>query len=433
MSLVRAAGAALLVGLLACSSSDAVCIESPAVRGGADSARIVRSNDALRWIEPSLEEIRQADPIAQALAQGAIVDPAHPAVVWLQAWAEQIDGIVRAEVERELGEPLKAPTPIVLLEPGEFDIARMVSLPAMVQQPEGEATTLIPFRPYFYPVGSPEIQAINPASALTQPPSWNDKAAIADYLQTHAGVGNVEIEDERIRLGCSEFGGAEAGLSMYGMTPYLVLAVPLAKKFSADAMLGTLTHELAHFYRAHGTPGSTPGYWFENAAAATWEPPESDNAAAIEKAYRQVVGDGGEADPALVERVRANDIGYMTVEIEADRLAARILAAAGFDTAAVTAIYREYNEKLGSGRYASPGACVDLIDADFRDEAGNLVFVAPFVSAAEQERRGQEAVAHAQLCYRAFDMKRQMQAGVYAIGSRPQPAVGSWDDAKQSL
>lgn len=415
---------------VACSSSDGpACEPSELAAEGADTPQIVRFNEPFRWVDASFEEATPAASAALALFTGEPLPAEHAAVRWLNAWLEHVDAMVREDARRELGEELRAPKPILRVQTTSSDAPLAVAVNALVsvQAPRNDVQySLVPTRRSNYPATAPFL-SISGGPALARPGSWNDTAGFVDYLKTYAGIGNVELEDERLVFGCDDLEGypstEDSGVGVDAMTPYVVISVAVAKRQSEDAMLTTLTHELSHFYRAHGSAGAIPAYWFENAERPTWEPPQSAAADAIDKAYRAALGESVDgADPALVERARANELGFMTLELQADRLSDHLLRRLGLDADATLAVFRELLDAYDTTS-TKPG-CLARIDEKFATPIFEPIFTPNLTT---------PGTGHPSLCYRAYDAWRQASASSIPVGTRPDLGVGSWQDAQAEL
>lgn len=420
-----------LVGatLTACSSDGPACVESaPLVAAEAATPQLVRFNEPFRWIDAEYSEVRAAQPVLLGGDPPLATD--HAAVRWLQAWADQIDSIVRTQVAQELGVELSAPPPILEIVPskGTLRNAYAATVPVQLQQPVGEAGTILGVRKIDYPGGA-MLYGYPLAQTLARPAAWNDDTALVRYLQDNQQLGNVELANGRLGFACDPT-GPDAGVAVYSTSRFVTMTVGMAVQLPEGAALLTLAHELSHYYRAHLTPGlATPTYWFENAEVSTWEPVESKRAEAIDRAYRVALGEADSgADAELVAQAKSNSFAYLTVEMQADRLAAYLLHRLGFDSNAIVAAFGELHGAVETPAMPAP-ACAELTARGFHDEQGGDVFMPIF----PLPLAGELPSGHPALCYRAFDFYRQSRGRSEAVGTRPTLAVGSWDDAKATL
>lgn len=427
MTFVRATLPLLPLLLLACSSSDApVCGEGALADEGSATPLVVRNNEPYRWVDATLEQTKAAEVIS--LGDEAPLPAEHPATRWLQAWADEIDTIVRAETAAALGAELQAPKPVLMVIPGSAINAMAASVATWVQEPVGEASTILAVPMLKYP-GGPLLLGSPVTTPVPRPASWALDAQLGSYLQNGSGFGEVEVVDGRLDFACVAE-GANTGITTFSMTPIIRFTSPMGRRLNEGGALFALAHELAHFYRAHLTPGATPTYWFENAAASTWEPPISARTEAVGLAYRVAAGepDTG-ADPALVAEARSNGFSYMTSELQADRLTSYLLTRLGFDGAAQRDAFTGMHTVLGELLQQPVGACAELASNDYRDANGQEVFMPEFPPTIE----GMQPSGHPSLCYRGFDLWRQTANSTFSLGTRPALAVGTWEEAKQGL
>ena len=427
MSVVRPALPLLSLSLFlfACSNGP-TCEESAPVAGGAEQPLVVRLNEPYHWVDATLEQTRAAE--VSFLGDEEPLPADHPATKWLQAWADAIDELVRAETVAALGTELQAPKPVLMVIPTETVNALAAPIRVQIQEPIGEAATILPLPALRYPGGPTTRASLGSIAAMPRPATWTIDDRLASYLEDRAQIGNVELVDGRLGYACSAE-GPDAGLVVFAHSPVVRFTTSLVRKTNESGALFTLAHELAHYYRAHLSPGATPTYWFENAAASTWEPPETGRSAAIDLAYRAATGEAGGADPALVTEARANGFSFMTAELQADRLAGYLLTRLGFDASAQREAFAGMHTVLGELVQEPIAVCADLAANDYRDASGAEVFMPEFpptVAGALQS-------GHPSLCYRGFDLWRQSSNGAYELGTRPTPAVGTWADAKAGL
>ena len=427
---LRGALGLIASALVACSAAedppDVACLPSaidPAADTSSTAPLTVRHNEPYRWVEADYESARRADPL-QLVSKGPLPDD-HAAVVWLQAFVDAADAVVRARVERELGAPLRAPKPHVrIVESGRVSLNGWASPVAVTLQNANDGRPTYAAR--FDGTGAPELGlALLERHPVARPASWNDRGDIARFLARSARLSNVAEHEGRFWFPCEE-ARASDGLVIYAMSPNIHVTVPLLKRLDEAGVFFLLAHELSHYYRAHATSADTlPYYWYEDLTAATWEPTPSPRATEPEEAYLAAERKSpAGVDPDLYARARRNEIGVSTIEMQADRLAVVILARLGISPMdaieGIGQLHRAF-DSAGSREYPPPEDCFP----DLPLEGADLDRFRPIFWFAKKG-------AHPTFCYRRFDALRQARRHPPEMGPRL-PMPGPWAAVKQAL
>ena len=91
----------------------------------------IQQNHLLYWTDSSFEEFRRVSEAGSWSSNPQPVGPEDVAQKWLQAWADRIDEIVRAKVEKDTGTALVAPKPTMhLLPSASISNAWVTAVPA---------------------------------------------------------------------------------------------------------------------------------------------------------------------------------------------------------------------------------------------------------------------------------------------------------------
>jgi hypothetical protein len=192
---------------------------------------------------------------------------------------------------------------------------------------------------------------------------------------------------------------------------------------SEERVVATLAHELGHFYRSHtNRPTDVVNYFYSLEAAHAHTPAPDprtiEQTAKVREKIRSGEVDYSEENALMKER----NLGFYTIEQEADELALELLANIGLPPNVAVEIDLEFLKMAAeSGQPAPPGEigwaeCVMLRDQGFRDADGKIVSVPV----------GDPNNAHHNSCFRVFNMLREIQAHRYQLGPRAPIAGPQW-------
>jgi len=340
--------------LLATVTLSAACSgdEAPAtVEQDHTEGEYIQANHPLYWNESDFAAFRAItdrdswDPNPQPVGADDVAQK------WLQHWADAIDTIVRAKVKADTGEELVAPKPVMhLLPASSISNAWVTAVPACVpwkvrktgsatdggggagdggagttststsgQGGEGDTTSgagggattsgaggatsstgaggapdgqPILFNHYGKKVqelgGSGEAGACIPRDdfapfADTFLKEWN--AGTPDCPATLAADGAIEVAE-----GCMGSFEEAAEAAVYAISPHVQFSSDLLAAGTEAGAVFVIGHELAHFYRAHGSPLARHkyGFWYDQDARTARRPVPSAKADELKKLYQEI-------------------------------------------------------------------------------------------------------------------------------------------------
>lgn len=186
-----------------------------------------------------------------------------------------------------------------------------------------------------------------------------------------------------------------------------------------DRIVSTLAHELGHFYRSHANmPTDTVNYFYSLDERHAHKPPPDprffEQTARVREKLRGYAFDWDEEN----ELMKTKNLGFYTHEQEADELALELMSKVGVPPG--VAIDKVLN-MLKNASESDPNAvkwadCAMLREHGWRDADGTPVSVPV----------GDPSRAHHNLCFRAFNMSREIAAHRYAVAERPAPPGEAW-------
>ena len=189
-----------------------------------------------------------------------------------------------------------------------------------------------------------------------------------------------------------------------------------------DRIVSTLAHELGHFYRSHANmPSDVTNYFYslEGGNHGTKPPPDPRFLEQTMKAREKLRNSSGwgadyeEENKFMAEK----NLGFYTIEQEADEIALEIVSLIGIPPgAAIDKVL--VAQKAGEAAWGGEDTgiikwkeCAQLRDRGFKDENGKWVTVPV----------GDLSDSHHSWCFRAFNMQREIEAHKYKLGDRPTP------------
>jgi hypothetical protein len=191
-----------------------------------------------------------------------------------------------------------------------------------------------------------------------------------------------------------------------------------------DRIVSTLAHELGHYYRSHANmPTDVVNYFYSlDGAHAHKPPPDPRYLEHTTKAREKLHGSSWYSDWTEENALMAaRNLGFYTIEQEADEIALELMSKVGVPPG--VAIDKVLNMLKASGEYGGEGEgaigwteCAMLREHGWKDAEGKPVSVPV----------GDPSNAHHNLCFRAFNMSREIAAHRYAVAERPTPPGEPW-------
>lgn len=268
--------------LVACGGAgeDASSSESNHTEGA-----YIFDNSPFNWAPSTYEELVKVRPGTSA--RGIVLPDSHRLTKRLQAWADQIDGIVRAKVEKEHGS-FAAPKPTVkVMQAVNTFNAWVTGAPACFGMPltGGKAAGQ---EPRAVVMLATDGMSAEPDFCL-HPASWKDRDGFLTAWNASASPCKVKVASGKAEVACSKFNGNDFG--SYGASPYIHYSTDLLSVLDEKTALLILAHELGHYYHGHQSPlvGQKYGFWYDQDPNAPRTPVPAAEAKELEKVYRAVV------------------------------------------------------------------------------------------------------------------------------------------------
>jgi hypothetical protein len=182
---------------------------------------------------------------------------------------------------------------------------------------------------------------------------------------------------------------------------------------SEDELVAVIAHELGHYYRAHVAGVRPYNYCYrispENHGHRPIPDPSLDDLC-------------GALRPRInfsIEEATKRQLGYYTIEQEADEIALEFLALAGIPPTAAVNAWFNLSSKLNSRTTSKPAIpmdeCLRLRQNNWLDEKGQQIFVPV----------GDYRESHHSWCYRIRNLEAEIAAHKYVIQPRTIP-VTNW-------
>jgi hypothetical protein len=307
--LFAACGTTLLVAGAACSGDDLATGEQEHTEG-----EYIQANHPLYWNASEYAAFRTITDRDSWSPNPQPVPGDDVATRWLQHWADLIDELVRAKVKADTGEALVAPKPIMhLLPSSRISNAWVTAVPACVPwlvrrsgaQPSGEGgagggssstgagvrTSALLFNHYGKKVqelGGGEAAGCIPRDdfapfAETFLREWNQ--GTPNCPATLAPDGVIELDESC--MGKFEHASKSA---VYAISPHIQFSSDLLAAGTEAGAVFVIGHELAHYYRAHGSPLARHkyGFWYDQDARTARRPVPSTEAKELEALYKEI-------------------------------------------------------------------------------------------------------------------------------------------------
>lgn len=318
----------LAVSGAACAGEDG---EPAQVESDHTAGEYIQQNHPLYWTDSSFEEFRRVSEAGSWSENPQPVGADDVAQKWLQAWTDRIDTLVREKVKRDTGAELVAPKPTMhLLPSSSISNAWVTAVPACTPwqvrakieappvdpdagAPEEEPTpdagdvdagppapvpppaTLV-FDHYSKRVSKLATTGEGDKEALACIPRPEFEAERAKFLAAwNEGVPTCRAElaaDGAIEVAkeCVSGVNQAAQAALYAISPHVQFASDLLAAGSEAGAVFVVAHELAHFYRAHGSPLARHkyGFWYDQDPKKARRPVEAKEGAELKKLYQEV-------------------------------------------------------------------------------------------------------------------------------------------------
>jgi hypothetical protein len=413
------------------------------------------SQESWLWADETIEEFR-ADAVSQAADPNSWMGPAdflpldHPMTRRLQLWADRFDSDLRARYPEKLR---ATPQPKIIIRRSPELNAWVSALPVawnVRTRVAGEDDAGVDAGD----VPGVEADAGADAAAIVGGPSpvaparelyiertgavwtgWggavfdrpHDAEKLASFVRFHnenfskcqlTANGSDEIVFSEL---CAPPAGGLPNrhgerLAYFATSKYVTFTTGyILRMLTEDRVVATLAHELGHFYRSHpNMPSDVLNYFYSLNTAHAHTPPPDPRTIEQTARVREKIRNGEWDYTAENALMKERNLGFYTIEQEADELALELLSNVGLPPNIALEIDLEVLKMdEEEGRPLPPGEigwsqCVMLRDQGFRDADGKIV--SPPV--------GDPNNAHHNGCFRVFNMLREIQAHRYQLGTR---------------
>jgi hypothetical protein len=206
-------------------------------------------------------------------------------------------------------------------------------------------------------------------------------------------------------------------LAYYTTAKYVTFTTGYIKQLmDEDRIISTLAHELGHFYRSHtNVPTDVVNYFYPLDTPHAHKPPADPRYMEQTAKARQKLRDGSSGWNDENGLMREHGLGFYTTEQEADEIALELMSKIGVPPG--VAVDKVLNMlKTFGGDGIGWTECSMLRDHGWKDANGADVSVPV----------GDPSNAHHNLCFRAFNMTREINAHRYEPVARPSAPGGDW-------
>jgi Zn-dependent protease with chaperone function len=453
---VRSILAGLLVGpsLLACSAiaADTGTSESAHTEGDPTFAQY-----AWQWSDETEDEFRKnAVNTSGWDGEPEFVAMDHPMTQRLQYWVDQLDTALRAANP----EALRAtPKPHIIIrkspEPNAWVSFMPVQWNVRTRHAGGAPDSDAPIE--VDAGGEADASADGGAPVVAPaPPSVNDLFLLATgrvssgdskpFDRAHDATTlsqfikfyndgfakcRLSTEGDVLVLGkeCKRYSNVSADraehLAYYATSKYVTITTGyLLELLDEDRVISTIAHELGHFYRSHATmPSDAVNYFYtlddaNHARKPAPDPRSLEQTLGVREKLRGEDSwnlDFSEENKLMVEK----NLGFYTDEQEADEIALELMAKVGVPGGVMIdklLVVQKANDGYTDTGVLKWAECAALRERGWRDEAGKPVSVPV----------GNLADAHHSICFRAFNVSREINAHHYVTATRPTPPGDEW-------
>jgi len=243
--------------------------------GASSSVPLIQTNSPFYWGDSDYAAFTATyASIYQQVLQAPLAD-ADMLTARLQAWVDRIDDVVRREVERNIGEPLVAPKPIVKVLPSGRTLNAWVS-PVVACTgslvPGATAgttdTTYLGRDVSYHGSGYSCVRPGYPAADEFK--TFWERAKPTCKLTADLQITGCEVQSY----------GSPGELAFLSTSPYIHVSTDLIAESSEAVMVVVLAHELGHYYRSHVSDAKIQRYnfWYETQVAPKKVPVPSPTA-----------------------------------------------------------------------------------------------------------------------------------------------------------
>jgi hypothetical protein len=241
------------------------------------------------WVAATADEV-----IGSSTSESSYLPDSHPATRRVQFWVDQLDAwLRREEPERFATEQGAVPRPIVHLRIAQGSNAFVSSATVCRRVPirfagrsgpsSGESIVLV------HPRGSLGLYARSELSCLDRMDTVLDPEVVRRFLVDSLGLKNCSAT---VRDGALEFGrdcgmdptverSSAVGITLKVTSNHISIDTGLFALLPEEGQLvSAILHELAHFYRAHGSLAKSNFRYFYNLDAPLAPQPSADPALA---------------------------------------------------------------------------------------------------------------------------------------------------------
>ncbi|MBX3227160.1 MAG: hypothetical protein KIT84_35510 [Labilithrix sp.] len=257
-------------------------------------------NSVYSWVEADFASFSAA---SARIGTGVELPPDDPITVRLQRWADAFDATVRIMVKENAGQELAAPRPVIVVYNSRTNNAWASTARTCLGRPVDLSGIPAPGAPIplpgvdgdagAAPVTNISLYASNVAfgqGACAEATNWPSKSGATRWLERHSDFGpagqtgtpcRYEWTGDRLSVvGANPDGGPYSGctLSTYGRpadlsnleavtyrsSQYIYFTTRILQSLPDEkAVAMVVAHELAHFYKAHGSRHGTYNYFYE--------------------------------------------------------------------------------------------------------------------------------------------------------------------------
>jgi hypothetical protein len=396
------------------------------------------------WADESEAEFRASAAVVAAdpnngMGSADFLPLDHPMTKRLQIWTDRFDADLRARYP----EKMKAtPHPQVIISKSDTLNAWVSALPVawkVKTRVAGEDDAGVPDAHVDADASVP-VNSVLPATELYVErtgavwTAWgetvfdrpHDAQKIASFVRFHnQNFSKCRLESNGEEIVFSELCAPPPGglpnrrgdkLAYYATAKYVTFTSGyILRMLTEDRVVATLAHELGHFYRSHpNMPTDVVNYFYSLDAAHAHTPPADPRTIEQTARVREKIRNGEVDYAAENALMKERNLGFYTIEQEADEIALELLANIGVPpNVAMEVDLESLKMEEESGWPRAPGdlgwaECMMLRDQAFRDADGKIV--SPPV--------GDPNDAHHNGCFRVFNMQRELQAHRYQLGTR---------------
>jgi hypothetical protein len=289
----RLAVLGMLAALGACAADTA--LDDDGISFGADDGKadeagalpLIQTNSPFYWAESDYPTFTAGWTELGGWELRPPIASSEQLTTRLQGWVDKIDAMVRSSLERSLGEPLVTPSPIVQVVPSATTFNAWVSgtlacTGATVPGADAGTTEKTLLRS--------DVTYHGGFSTCARPawPAATELAALWARHKPKCKLGaDLSISGSECQV---ETYGAPGELSLIAVSPYIHVTTDLIASVKEETLVVVLAHELAHYYRAHGSDAKVQRYdfWYETEVDRKKLPVASALAAELQTAYAEI-------------------------------------------------------------------------------------------------------------------------------------------------